>query len=98
MISPKITLHALKPDGFWLARIISDVTGANIIAEKKPLDEFREAAENAGMPIDRIEQLCSMNSHYDKHGLIGNSNVLEWILERRPTDFKTFIQDNFLKH
>jgi hypothetical protein len=35
-----------------------------------------------------------MNEHYNKHGLKGNSNVLEWILDRPATDFTTYIKNN----
>jgi len=46
------------------------------------------------MSADRIEQLCIMNEHYNKHGLKGNSNVLEWILDRPATNFATYIKKN----
>ena len=77
-----------------MARIISEVTGKLIAAEPKPADEFRAGAKKVGMPADRIEQLCIMNEHYDKHGLKGNCNVLEWILDRPATDFATYIKNN----
>ncbi len=77
-----------------MARIISEVTGKLIAAEPKPADEFRAGAKKIGMPADRIEQLCIMNEHYDKHGLKGNCNVLEWILDRPATDFATYIKNN----
>jgi uncharacterized protein YbjT (DUF2867 family) len=78
-----------------MARIISEVMGKTIKADAKPLEEFRAGAEKAGMPSDRIEQLCIMNGHYDKHGLVGNSNVLSWILGRAPADFATYIKRDF---
>ena len=77
-----------------MAKIISDVTGRFVKAETKPLAEFRAGAEKSGMSADRIEQLCIMNEHYDRHGLKGNSNILEWILGRQATDFATYIKDN----
>ena len=77
-----------------MARIISEVTGKSIIAEAKSIDVYRAGVEKAGMPADRIEQLCIMNGHYDKHGLVGNSNVLEWLLGRPATDFATYIKND----
>lgn len=77
-----------------MARIISDVTGKTITAEAKPIEEFQAGAEKAGMPAGRIEQLTIMNNHYDKHGLIGNAKVLEWILGRPATDFATYIKND----
>lgn len=75
-----------------MARIITDVTGRDIRAEAKPLEAFRAGAEKAGMPLDRLEQLCLLNQHYDHCGLVGNPNVLLWILGRDPTDFKAFVE------
>ena len=79
-----------------MARIISEETGKPIVAEPKHVDEFASAAKKNGMPPDRIEQLCIMNEHYNKHGLKGNSNVLEWILGRPATTFATYIKNNLV--
>jgi hypothetical protein len=35
--------------------------------------------------------MCLMNAHYSAHGLIGNPNVLRWILWREPTSFADFV-------
>ena len=75
-----------------MARIISEVIAKEIVAEKKSEQEFRKTAESAGMPQARIDQICKMNAHYDKHGLVGNSNILKWLLNRPPTDFAGFIR------
>ena len=79
-----------------MAKIISNLTGKEVTAEMKFLTDFRNDAKKSGMSDDRIEQLCIMNEHYDKHGLKGNSNVLEWILGRKATDFSNYIRDNLL--
>jgi hypothetical protein len=44
------------------------------------------------MPAERLETMCLMNAHYDAHGLIGNPNVLRWILGREPTRFADFVK------
>jgi hypothetical protein len=31
-----------------------------------------------------------MFEHYDHAGLVGNANVLEWLLGRKPTSFLDF--------
>ena len=77
-----------------MARIISEVIGKPVFAETKSTDEFKQSAEKVGMPADRIEQLILMNKHYNEHGLVGNSNVLEWILGRPATNFSTYIRNN----
>ena len=81
-----------------MAKIISEVIGIPIFAEAKAVDEYINAAKKIGMPADRIEQLSIMNEHYDKHGLRGNSNILEWLIKRPPTNFFTFIRNNFNTH
>ena len=77
-----------------MAKIISEVIGKPVSAEAKSKNEFIESAEKAGMTADRIEQLTVMNGHYDEHGLVGNSNVLEWILGRPATNFSSYIRNN----
>ena len=81
-----------------MAKIISEVIGIPIFAEAKAVVEYINAAKKIGMPADRIEQLSIMNEHYDKHGLRGNSNILEWLIKRPPTNFFTFIRNNFNTH
>ena len=81
-----------------MARIISEVLGRPVFAEAKPADEYIRIAKKNGMPSERIEQLCAMNEHYDKHGLRGNSNILEWLLKRPATNFQTYISSNFNKN
>ena len=52
---------------------------------------FRRDAAAAGMPAERIEVMTKMNAHYDAHGLVGNPNVLRWILACEPTRFAEFV-------
>jgi uncharacterized protein YbjT (DUF2867 family) len=73
------------------ASIISSVLGRPIRAAAKPIEEFRLDAVAAGMPAERIETMIKMNAHYNSHGLIGNSNVLHWLLGRNPTKFVEFV-------
>ena len=75
-----------------MAGILAQLLGRPIRAMGKPLDEFRREAAAAGVPAERIETLCLMNAHYDAHGLIGNPNVLRWILGREPTRFVDFVK------
>lgn len=78
-----------------MAQIISEVLGSPVFAEERSADEYVSIAKKNGMPTDRIEQLCAMNEHYDKHGLRGNSNILEWLIKRPATKFRTYITNNF---
>ena len=73
------------------AGILTKVLGRPIRAVAKSLEDFRRDAAAAGMPAERIEVMSKMNAHYDAHGLVGNSNVLRWILAREPTRFAEFV-------
>src|SRR5262245_10802533 len=79
-----------------MARILSQVLGRPIRAVAKSLEEFRRDAVKSGMPAGRIETMCQMNAHYDAHGLVGNANVLRWILGREPTRFAEFVRREML--
>lgn len=79
-----------------IACILTQVLGRPIRAEVKPLEDFRRDATVAGMPVERIETMCKMNAHYDAHGLVGNPNVLRWILGRQPTRFAAFVVKELL--
>jgi len=79
-----------------MARILTEVLGRPIRAEAKPLDQFRKEAEAAGMPAERLQTMCLMNAHYDAHGLVGNPNVLRWILGHEPNDFAQFVRRELL--
>jgi len=73
------------------AAILTRVLGRPIRAVAKPLEDFRADAAAAGMPAQRIEGMMRMNAHYDGHGLIGNPNVLRWILGREPGRFADYV-------
>jgi len=79
-----------------MARILSGLTEKNIRAEAKPLKEFKAWAEINEIPAARIETMVAMNRHYDVHGLVGNPNVLSWILGRTPRTFEEFVKREIL--
>ena len=73
------------------AAILSRVLGRPITAVAKPMEDFRRDAAAAGLPPQRIETMTKMNAHYDAHGLVGNPNVLRWILGREPARFAEYV-------
>ena len=74
------------------AGILTTVLGRPIRAVAKPIEDLRRDAVAAGMPVERIETMTKMNAHYDSHGLVGNPNVLRWLLGREPTRFVEFVR------
>jgi len=80
-----------------VAAILSELLSRPIRAQAKPTDQMRKEAEAAGVPAERINTMSQMNAHYDRHGLIGNPNVLRWILGREPNDFGGFVRRELLQ-
>lgn len=61
-----------------------------------PAEDMRREAAAAGLPSERIETMVRMNAHYDAHGLVGNPNVLRWLLGREPTTYRAFVRRELL--
>ena len=79
-----------------MAEILSKLTGKAITARAKSLEQFKADARSGGMPEERLQTMLKMNVHYDSHGLVGNPNVLRWILGREPTHFQEFVTRDLL--
>ena len=79
-----------------MAEILSNLTGKTITARAKSLKQFEADARSGGMPEERLQTMLKMNAHYDSHGLVGNPNVLRWILGREPTHFQEFVARDLL--
>ena len=86
--------QALSQDN--MAAILSTLLERPIRAEAKPADQMCQEAEASGVPAERIATLVKMNAHYDSHGLVGNPNVLRWMLGRDPNDFTSFVRRELL--
>jgi len=75
------------------AKIFSSVLNRTVRAEKEEIGDWKLRAEqNAGMSKYALENLIKMFAYYDQWGLVGNPNVLKWILKRKPTSFESFVQ------
>ena len=81
-----------------MAEILSNLTGKAITARAKSLEQFEADARSGGMPEARLQTMLKMNAHYDSHGLVGNPNVLRWILGREPTHFREFVMRDLLSN
>lgn len=77
------------------AEILSRVLGRPVRAERLPLRAWQAQARRAGLPPYARRALSAMFRYYDRHGLVGNPNVLTWLLGRPPTDFATFSRRAF---
>lgn len=75
-----------------MAAVISRVLGRVIRAEALSLEQVEKNARAAGASDDRVEQMLTMNGHYDEFGFRGNPNVLRWILGREPNIFENYVK------
>ena len=73
-----------------IAQALADRLQRPVEAVQTPLDSWERSASASGMPSESIEALAAMFRYYDRYGLIGNGNVLGWLLGRRPTSMSQF--------
>ena len=77
-----------------IAQALADQLRQPVNAVQTPLESWEKSA--SGLPGDTIKALAAMFRYYDSHGLIGNGNVLGWLLGRRPTSMSHFAAREFL--
>lgn len=60
-------------------------------AVEQPLIDWEKAALTAGVQEFQRKVLIKMFEYYDKFDFVGNSSILEFLLEEKPTTFKQFL-------
>ncbi|MBL8100345.1 MAG: NmrA family NAD(P)-binding protein [Anaerolineales bacterium] len=76
-----------------VAEIFSKILKREVRAEKMGIRGWRLGV--TGLSEYALENLVRMFEYYDKWGLVGNPNILKWILNREPNSFKKFISRIF---
>lgn len=83
-----------------VAEIFSHVLKREVKAGKEESRDWE--LEVKGISEYALENLVRMFEYYDQWGLVGNPNVLKWILRRDPNSIENFIErvvkDNAAKH
>jgi uncharacterized protein YbjT (DUF2867 family) len=72
-----------------VAEIFKHALNRDVRAEKEELSNWRLRAP--GMSEYAVENLVRMFEYYDQWGLVGNPNVLRWLLGREPITLEMFI-------
>ena len=72
-----------------VAEILSRLLNRDVRAEKEEIGEWRLRAK--GMSDDAVANLVRMFEYYDEWGLVGNPNVLRWLLKREPASLEKFV-------
>jgi uncharacterized protein YbjT (DUF2867 family) len=75
-----------------IAEIYTRSLGRPVRAEVISRDTWAAGAREAGLGDYEIETLLAMFVYYERYGLVGNPNVLEWILGRPATGFEAFAE------
>ena len=73
-----------------VAEIFGRALKRDVRAEKQEITNWRLGAQ--GLSEYAVENLIRMFEYYDRWGLVGNSNVLQWLLKREPTSLGGFIE------
>jgi len=76
-----------------VAGAVSAALGHPVRAVAEPVEAWDARARTAGMGNYQRETLAAMFRSYAASGLIGNANVLGWLLGRRPTTLAEFAAD-----
>lgn len=75
-----------------IINILTHNLGHEIIVESITTEMWAIGAEKFGIKQHQLDTLLKMFEHYNKCGFTGNSNVLTWLLGKKPNDFSSFIQ------
>jgi uncharacterized protein YbjT (DUF2867 family) len=62
-----------------------------VTAKEVALEQWEQQARAGGLPDYAVETLLKMFRYYAAYGLVGNSNVLRWLLGREPRSLDAFI-------
>ncbi|MGM0688159.1 MAG: SDR family oxidoreductase [Bacillota bacterium] len=77
--------------------LIGDILGKKVVVEEITIENWRQEAQGLGMGPYQLETLAKMFDYYANYGLCGSSNVLSWLLGRKPTSLSSFIKREFVK-
>jgi uncharacterized protein YbjT (DUF2867 family) len=67
--------------GHGIARVLTEASGTEVRAEQIDVRDMLPE----GAPDYTVDGFIRLTTHYDRYGLLGNPNVLRWLLDREPT-------------
>lgn len=74
--------------GLQIAETLTTVSGRQVTAEQIGT----EAMLPAQAPDYTVDGFTRLVNQYDRYGILGNSNVLRWLLGRAPTTFADYVR------
>ena len=82
-----------------IARMISEVTKRNINVERVSVEQLLRARYGSSFDADKlryeIDAFRSMATWCDKYDLVGNTNVMKWLLDRNPMTMAAYIRQQW---
>jgi len=78
------------------AETFSQVLRRDVKAEIMTIEDWKLGI--AGLSDYALENLVKMFEYYDRRGLMGNPNVLTWILRREPNSLESFAERVMKEH
>lgn len=75
-----------------VAATLSKILGRSVIAKIVDREAWAENARTGGNLDYQVNTLLMMFEYYEKHGLVGNSNILSRLLNRPATTFEAFVK------
>lgn len=75
-----------------IAETFTRSLGRPVRAEVISREAWAASAREAGLGDYEIETLLAMFTYYERHGLVGNPNVLEWLLGRPAAGFAAVVE------
>lgn len=84
--TPALTQHDV-------AAAMTASLGQPVTATELPLAQWEQQARANGLDEYAVQTLGKMFGYYAEYGLVGNSNVLEWVLSRAPRTLANFLAE-----
>lgn len=75
-----------------VAASLSAGLGQPVTVEVLSHTTWKQNAHASGLSDYAVETLLRMFVYYERYGLVGNPNILSWLLGRSPTSLAAFIQ------
>jgi NAD(P)H dehydrogenase (quinone) len=75
-----------------IATALGEGLSRAVRVEVVPLDAWEQGARRAGLGEYAVYTLLKMFRYYERHGFIGGTRVLGWLLGRPPTSFEAFVR------
>jgi uncharacterized protein YbjT (DUF2867 family) len=76
-----------------VAEVISAQVGRSVTATELPLEQWEQQARAQGLNEYAVGTLLKMFRYYASYGLVGNPQVLTWLLGRAPVSLEEFMRD-----